>query len=101
MLWAVVAHLSLFVLGIIGPLVVYLVHRDGSPFVRSHAVEALNFQITLLLATLVCIPLMLVLIGFLLLPLVVVGGMVLAVVAAVAAGSRKPYRYPLTARLVS
>ena len=99
--WALLAHLSVFVLALIGPLVIYLVKKDGSPFVRQHAAEALNFHITVLIASIVSAVLMLVLIGFLLLAVVVIGSMVLGIVAAVAAGRGQPYRYPLTLRLVS
>lgn len=99
--WALLAHLSVFVVALIGPLVIYLVKRDSSPFVRAHAAEALNFHITLTLATIVSIVLMLVLIGFLLIFVVMIAGAVLGVIAAVAAGQGKPYRYPFTLRLVT
>ena len=51
--WAVAAHLSallsLFVgFPFVGPLVVYLVKRDD-PFVRRHAAEALNFNLSVFL----------------------------------------------------
>ncbi|MBC7374589.1 MAG: DUF4870 domain-containing protein, partial [Frankiales bacterium] len=51
--WSVLAHLSIFVLSLIGPLAIYLVYKDSSPFTRHHAAEALNFHLTLLIATLV------------------------------------------------
>ena len=51
--WALLAHLSgllaaWLALGVLGPLVVLLVQGNRSPFVRRHALESLNFQITLL-----------------------------------------------------
>lgn len=39
-------------LGIIGTLVFYLVNRDKNPFVRQHAAQSLNFQITYFIASL-------------------------------------------------
>ena len=99
--WALLAHLSIFVLGLIGPLVIYLVKKDSSPFVRHHAGEALNFHITVTIAAIVSFLLMFVLIGLLLLPLVIIGACVLGVLAAVAANKGDSYRYPLTLRLVS
>lgn len=99
--WALLAHLSYFVLALIGPLVIYLVKRDSSPFVRAHAAEALNFHITLTIAAFAGLLLMIVLIGFVLLPLLLIAGAVYAVLAAIAAGKGRPYRYPLTLRLVS
>ncbi|MDT7570359.1 MAG: hypothetical protein QOE05_533 [Actinomycetota bacterium] len=98
--WAVLAHLSFFALGLIAPLVIYLVKKDESPFSRHHAAEALNFHITLAIAGIVSAVLILVLIGILLLVVVFIGGAVLSVVAALAAGRREWYRYPLTIRFV-
>jgi uncharacterized Tic20 family protein len=57
--WAVSAHLSALVAGlvvpfgnIIGPLVVYLQNRDTRPFATQHAKASLNFQITLTIVAL-------------------------------------------------
>lgn len=51
--WGVLAHLSIFVFALVAPLVIYLVFKDTSPFTRAHAAEALNFHLTLLIATMV------------------------------------------------
>jgi hypothetical protein len=99
--WAVLVHLSIFVLSLLGPLVIYLVKKDSSPFVRQHAAEALNFHITLLIAGIVSTVLVLVLIGILLLLALLVVGAVFAIIAAIAASKGQPYRYPMTLRLVS
>ena len=99
--WAVLAHLSFFAFGLIAPLVIYLVKKDESPFTRHHAAEALNFHITVTIAAIVSAVLLLVLVGFVLLPVVLIGGAVLAIVAALAAGRREAYRYPLSIRFVS
>jgi uncharacterized protein len=98
--WAVLAHLSIFVLGILGPLVIWLVKREDSPYTAHHALEALNFHLTLLLATMVSAVLVLVLIGIPMLLVLAVGAVVLAVLATVAAAGGRPYRYPFTLRLV-
>ena len=52
--WAILAHLSallaaLVALAFLGPLVVLLIFGNRSRYVRNHAVEALNFQVTALL----------------------------------------------------
>lgn len=99
--WAILAHLSIFVFALIGPLIIYLAYRDNSPFTRHHAAEALNFHITLTIATIVSIPLIFLFVGFLLLPAIIIGGIVFGIIAAVAASRREPYRYPLTIRFVS
>ena len=43
--------------GIIAPLVLWLVKKDEMPFVNDQGKEALNFQITVAIAVLICIPL--------------------------------------------
>ena len=53
-LWAMLAHLLSFVaaylfLGFVAPLIVLLVFGPRSAFVRAHAVESLNFNLTWLL----------------------------------------------------
>ncbi|MGA0735161.1 MAG: DUF4870 domain-containing protein, partial [Steroidobacteraceae bacterium] len=66
---AALVHLSGIFTLFIGPLVVYLSRRDEPDRIRDAAREALNFQITLLLAWIVTIMSFVVLIGFLMLPI--------------------------------
>jgi uncharacterized protein len=89
------------VLGLIAPLVIFLVKKDTSPYVRHHAAEALNFHITVTLACIVSGILVLLLVGILLLLVVVIAASVLAVIAAIRANRGEMYRYPLTLRLVT
>lgn len=86
---------------IIGPLIIFLTKKDQSPFIRLHAVEALNFQISLTIYAIVSAVLIFVFIGFLLLPAIAIVGIVFAIIAAISASEGKTYRYPLTIRLVS
>lgn len=86
---------------IIGPLIIFLTKKDQSPFIRLHAVEALNFQISLTIYAIVSAVLLIVFIGFLLLPAIAIIGIVFAIIAAISASEGKTYRYPLTIRLVS
>ena len=106
------AHLTalaaLFVgLPFIGPLVVYLAKKEN-PFVRRHAAEALNFNLSIMLYTIVLaivtFILLFVLVGVLLIPLFVVlfaGWIIFVIVASVAASRGEEYRYPLTIRFVT
>ncbi|AEG44723.1 DUF4870 domain-containing protein [Isoptericola variabilis] len=106
--WAIVAHLappvlailSVGTLGFLTPLVVWLVFRDRSRFVGDQAKEALNFQITLLIAYVVGWLLVWVLIGFVILAAVWVCSIVFGVLAAVAVNRFEPYRYPINIRFV-
>jgi uncharacterized Tic20 family protein len=100
--WAVAAHLSsivamLVALAFVGPLVVYLVKKDEDPFVRAHAAESLNFQLSWLIYAIAVTILFLV--ATLLVPVAIaaaVAWLVLIVVASVRAGRGQLYRYPLT-----
>lgn len=101
-LWSIVCHLSEFIgAPFVIPLIVYLVMKDDSPFVRRHAREALNFHLSLLLYSILCIPLLFIDIGFLLLFAIWAAALIFAVVAAIKTGDGKTYAYPLTIRFVS
>ena len=87
--------------GIIGPLVIWLIKRDQSPFVDDHGRESLNFQITVLIAMLCCIPLVFIAIGIILLPVIAIGSLICVIIAAIKAGGGELYRYPMTIRFIS
>ncbi len=103
---AVAAHLSGFVaawvaLGFLGPLVVMLTAGRRSAYVRRHAVEAVNFNLSILLWLLISGVLVVVLIGLPMLLGVGVLYLVASIAGAAAAARGEEYRYPLTLRLVS
>ena len=100
-LWIVLSHLSLFFgVGILLPLVVYLVKKEESAAVAFHAREALNFHISIFIYVLACIPLLMIVVGFPLLIVLGVGSPILSIVGAVRGSSGEVFRYPLTIRLV-
>lgn len=88
------------VLGVLGPLVLWLIKRHESRFLDDQGKEALNFNITVSLAMLVCIPLFLILIGIPLMILIGLGALVLMIIASIKANNGEWYRYPMTLRLV-
>jgi uncharacterized Tic20 family protein len=103
--WAVAAHVGSFLaaylaLGFLCPLIVLLAKGDQSPFIRGHAVESLNFQITAAILTVVFAILIFVVIGIFLLVALGIAYVVLVVMASVAAGRGQPYRYPFSLRFV-
>ena len=109
--WAMIAHVGVFVaawfaMGFLCPLVVWLVYRYRSDFVRRHALESLNFQLSLLIYTMVAVVLILITFGLgvlIVIPLVVIGAVAAVVVivrATVAASGGREYRYPLTIRFL-
>ncbi len=98
--WSMLAHLGGIVLGFLAPLIVMLTKGNESPYTRRQAVEALNFQITVLIGYVIASVLMFVLIGFLLWPLLYIANIVLCIMAGMAANKGQDYHYPLTLRLV-
>ncbi|GAA3563439.1 hypothetical protein GCM10022197_18730 [Microlunatus spumicola] len=99
-LWATLTPISTLVVGFIGPLVAYLLLKDRSPFLKGATTEALNFSITTTLAILVSSILTVILVGYVLLPVVYIGAIVLCVLAAIAGNKGEVYRYPLSWRVV-
>ena len=105
--WAMIAHLSAL-LGLVtagwacflGPLVIWQLKKDTMPFVADQAKEALNFNITVMIAAAICWVLMFLLIGFLLLPVLAVVWIVFTIIAAVKANEGTTYRYPFALRLI-
>ena len=104
--WAWVSHAGCFVgaavaMAFVVPLVIMLTKGKESAFVRRHAVESLNFQISTLIYAAVSAVLILVLIGIALLLVLAVFYVVAVVLATVKAANGQEFRYPLTMRLVS
>lgn len=85
---------------ILGPLVMWLLKKNEMPFVDEQGKEAINFQITVFIAVIICIPLLFIIIGFLLLPVVAIGSLVFMIIAAIKANGGEHYRYPLSIRFI-
>ena len=105
-LWGMLAHLLSFVaayiaLGFLAPLIVLLVFGQRSAYVRAHAVESLNFNLTWLLYAIVAVVLAFLLIGIVILIALGLAYLVLVVIASVRANNGEFFRYPLTIRFVS
>ena len=105
--WTVLCHASallgfLIPLGghILAPLVVWLIKRADSTEIDEHGKEALNFQISMLIYSIVAGILVLVLIGFVLLPILHVLNVVFVILASLRASEGQMYRYPLTIRFL-
>lgn len=98
--WCVFVHLSalsgFFIpFGhLLGPLVLWMIKRGEMPMVERQGKEALNFQITMTVAGLLCVPLAFIGVGIVLLPLLWIVDVILTVVAAVKTSGGEVYRYP-------
>lgn len=104
-----IAHITPLVLmlvsgglaGFIGSLVVYLYAKDRGDAARRYASSALNVQITVSIAAAISYVLMIVLVGFLTLPMVIVFGIVVHVLGAIKANKGESFDPPLTFKFVS
>jgi len=99
---ALITHLSGIVAGFIVPLIIWLINKDKTDkaFLIDQAKEALNFQITLIIAYVACMVLSFVLIGALLMPIVWIASVIFMILAAVKANNGEAYRYPVAIRLI-
>ncbi len=98
---AVLTHLGGIFFSFLPGLIVWLLKKDDNAYIGEQAREALNFQISVLLAYLVSYVLVFVLIGFVLMAVVWVANIVLCIIAAVNTSKGVDYRYPFSLRLIN
>lgn len=99
-LWAILTHVGGLFFPLLAPLVIYLVLRDRGPFIRQHSATALNFHLTMAIASIVGVITSVFLIGFFLLLAVAIIWLIFAIIAAVTAGRGDYYTYPLSITFV-
>lgn len=92
--------LSLFGFSIIGPLIVWLVKKDESPFIRAQGAELLNFQLSVLLYASISAVLCLIVIGFFLLALLALFLFVMTIIGLVKAIDGQIYKFPLAIKFI-
>ncbi len=104
-LLALIAHLSYLFGGlgfIVGPLIIFLLKKDD-PFVYEHARQALVAHLAFLVAGMVVGLLCFLLVGFLLIPVLVILGVLLLIaslIASVRVLNGEMYQYPLIQGLI-
>ncbi len=116
--WGMLAHLSSLLGGLvtsalgggwgcfIGPLIVWLVKKDTMPFVNDQGKEALNFNISVAIFSLILLVLSVVTLGvglFIAVPLWIILAiywLVCTIIASVKANNGVAYRYPFTFRFL-
>ena len=105
--WAMGCHLIALVglLGngigfFLGPLVFWLIKREAHPFINEQGKEAVNFQLTMLIAFIVSGILVIVLIGFFLLIICMIYTVVMTIIAGIQASKGEHYRYPICIRFI-
>ncbi len=104
--WAMFSHLialSGFVIpfgNIIGPLLMWLLKREEWPLADDQGKESLNFQINCTILFFVSLILCFVVIGFVLLPILIIGELILVVMATIKASEGERFRYPFIIRFI-
>ena len=105
--WAMLCHLSTLLsylaggLTFLGPLICWLMKKDSSRFVDYHGKQSLNFQLNILIYSLLCLALIpCFLVGLFLLPVVHTYSIVCVIVAGIKASSGGLFRYPFVFRLI-
>ena len=96
---AMLCHLLGILTAFLGPLIIWLVKKDQSPFVDDQGKEALNFQITLVIAHAVVGAAICIHFGVLNLAIWVVA-LVFGIMGTMAANRGEKYRYPIALRLI-
>jgi len=106
---ALLGHIFYFVCAPLSTIILWLVLKNKSDYLKGHLKEALNFQITIFIITIILMVLSAVItyavhaliFVFTFLYIVVgVGAMILAIIAAIKAGKGETYRYPFNIRLI-
>lgn len=97
----IVMHvLSLVGFAILGPLIIWLIKKDQSPYLDQQGRELLNFQLSYLIYGFVSFLLCFLLIGIPMLIIVGVATVVLTIIGIVRASEGNIYRFPFTIRLL-
>jgi uncharacterized Tic20 family protein len=98
---ATFTHLGGTVFSFIPALIIWALKKDESPYLAIQAKEALNFQITILMAQLAASVLYVILIGFVITGVVWVINIVFCILAAIATSKSENYTYPISLRLIN
>ncbi len=85
---------------VLGPFFVWQIKKQDFPEISVHAKEILNFEISMMIYSAVSAILMFALIGIPLLMFFGTFNLVCILIGAIKANEGKPWRYPLTLRLI-
>ena len=99
-MWATLTHVGGILFHWLAPLIAYLVLKDRGPFVHWHTRQALNFQLTLLLAYIAGAVLSIVFVGIFVIFAAFILNIVFGIIAAMAANRGEFYKYPVAIEFV-
>lgn len=104
--WATILHLSLLsgllipLGGLIVPIVIYLLKKDDLPGLVPHGHVVFNWVISFVIYAFICGLLMLIGIGFILIWVLGLLGLVFPIIGAIKANDGEVWQYPLSIRFV-
>lgn len=106
--WALIAHFGgavgmFFLFGVggwIAPLIAMVAKGDQLPTIRGHAVKALNFQLTWSIVGAIGYLTLCIVVGFIVLPVAGLMGIIFGIVAGVKANDGQAYEYPAAIKMV-
>lgn len=95
---SILSHILGIFTGFIGALIIYLVAEDKE--VKDNARNALNWQLSALIYSVISVILIIVLIGFILIIAVAILNLVFCILAAIKSSEGRIYEYPLTIKFL-
>lgn len=87
--------------GLIVPLIIWLTQKEQVKDIDDQGKAIINFQISMIILAIICIPLCFVIVGFIGLAIIAVLSLVMPIVNAVNASNRVPVNYPLSFKFLS
>ncbi len=105
--WAMLCHLAALsgFIGVpygnvIGPLIVWLWKRNDSQYIDRHGKESLNFHLAMAIYLTISVILCFFIIGFLVLPVVYLMGLICTIQGAIKASNGEHYLYPFSIQFI-
>lgn len=98
---ATVTHLGGTVFSFIPGLLVWALKKDDNAYIADQAKEALNFQITVLIAQFIAGILVMILVGLIFIGIIWLLNIVFCILAAISTSKGETYRYPFCLRLIN
>ncbi len=99
-MWGMLCHLLGLFTSFIGPLIIWMLKKEEDPFIDNQGKEALNFQITVLIASIVSGLLAALCIGVFLGIAVAIVDLIFCIIATVKSNGGEAYRYPVSIRFI-
>jgi uncharacterized Tic20 family protein len=81
--------------GIIGPLIFWLTKKDESTWINENGKAAMNFNMSILLYMILCIPLIIIIVGIPIVIFLVTFKIICIIIGSVKAAKGEVFRYPL------